>query len=483
METSEIKSDLGRRSRLGVTGLMSLIACVGCAVWRVFSYEMFTAEYYYLPGVGVTVTATVMLTAAVLLAKQSGRLRVTPFGIACLACAEGIALSYGLYGSFQMRLVNLPVIAAFFVYAMYVLTSPDGSAICFNGLVRAAGRAFVNCFRSVSVPFRALSGALKGRKRARAGAAAAIGIWMAVAVVAIVCVLLAGADAMFSHVFDGLKQGLQRLSLKSLIRPVFLAFPLGLVLFSQVFSPSLGDEPHEKRGLASAAPSLFVFTLAGLTAAFALFGYIQVKYLFLGREAALMEGGFAAYARSGFFELTGVAFISLLVVQPALSFCGDRPVIRGLCLAVSVLTQIIVMSAFMRMRLYVLEYGLTILRVLVVWAIAVMFVCFAVTAVKSVKPRVRMYAPIVLVVMLSWTALSLANPARIIVDFNVNAYENGSMEHIDRDYLYGLMPASAEALERLKSLPDETERDGEYDPPAREDIPSFQWSAEFEKLK
>lgn len=461
----------------GTLGFISLAVCLLCALWRILSYNVFELYDNYLPGIGLTVTVTAMLVLAAAVAKRSGFLHITPCGIVCLVCTEGVALTYALYGSFQMRLTNLFVVPAFYVYTLYVLTSPDGSAVSFRGLVNAAGRAFANCFRSLPVPFRALSEAKK-KRGSRVSADAIIGVVIAVIVLPIVLILLASADEMFSHAFDALFDTLDSFNRVTVWRALFLGIPLGLILFSQVFSPSLREEAPVQSETAPVAPSMFTVTLIGLTAAFMLFGFIQVKYLFLGREAALMEGGFAQYARSGFFQLVGVAFIALIVVQPALALSGDKRVIRVLCLTVSLLTELIVVSAFLRMRLYIAEYGLTILRALVLWAIGILCVCFGAAAFKSVKPGTKIFAFLLLLVMVSWTLLSLANPARIIAEHNVSAYESGTLAHVDVPYLRDLLPSSFHALERIGEDP-HAEFAWRKNSDHANIPPSFQWAFEF----
>lgn len=472
MEAEKTEFVSETQTKPGVWGFAALAVCLACAVWRTLSYDLSSS---YLPGIGLTVALSAMLLLALVIARKNGFFHPTPFGIVCLICTEGLAVTYALYGSFQMRGINLITVVAFYVYTLYILTVPDGSAISFRGLVNAAVRAFTNCFRSLPVPFRALRAFRKEKQHGHVNPEAVIGIILALFIVPVVLLLLGSADEMFSNALKKTFDGLGDFDFTTLLRILFFAVPCGLILFSQVFSPSLREEGPVENGAANVSPAVFTASLIGLTAAFALFAFIQVKYLFLGREAAVMAGGFADYARSGFFQLVGVAFIALLVVQPALALSGDKTVTRALCLTVSLLTEVIVASAFLRMRLYVLEYGLTILRVLVLWAIFVLCGCFIVTAVKSVKPSVLIFPFIALLVMVSWTLLCLTNPAKRIADYNVSACESGQLEHLDTGYLYELLPASGDALTRcadsgiaeVRSVPDYT------------DVSSFQWAFEF----
>lgn len=477
-EACEFPSE--KDSKLGPWGLIAFIACMILAGWRVFSQELLSS---FMPGIGLTVTVTVMLFFSVFIARKNGYLHLSPFGIVCLFCTEALAACYTLYGNNLMRLIDLPVVTSFYVYTMFVLTSPDGSAVSFRGLVKAAGRFFTNCFRSIPVPFRALSEMKASRKHGRLSTDAVLGICIAAVVVPVICVLLGSADEMFAGIFDGIGKKLTGFDFSYVAKFLFLMIPLGFILFSQVFSPSLREETSVEGAPVNVTPSVFTATLTGIAIAFLIFAYIQVKYLFLGREAAAMKGGFAEYARSGFFELVGVAFIALIIVQPALVLSGDKRVTRVLCLIVSVLTEVVVSSAFLRMRLYVGMYGLTILRVLVLWATMVLGVCFIAAAVKSVKPDIRIFAFVVLFVMVSWTLLSLVNPPELIADYNVSAYQNGKLTHIDKYYLYDLLPASADEIDLLEVTPEEGMRTHGVDRSYYENVYAYEWCIEFTKLK
>ncbi len=471
-----------RNSKLGPWGLAAFVSCMVLAGWRVFSEGLLSN---FMPGLGITVTVTVMLFFSVLIAQKNGFLHLSPAGVVCLFCTEAVAACYTLYGNKYMRLINLPVVTSFYVYTMFVLTSPDGSAVSFRGLMKAAGRFFTNCCLSIPVPFNALREFRTGhrRKHGHISTDAVIGIVIAAVVVPIVCLLLGSADVMFAGVFDGIGDRLGKFDFSVVAKILFLVIPLGFILFSQVFSPSLREEESVKGAPIDVAPSVFTATLIGIAIAFLLFGYIQVKYLFLGREAASMKGGFAEYARSGFFQLVGVAFIALIVVQPALALSGDRPVTRVLCFAVSILTEVVVASAFLRMRLYVSEYGLTILRVLVLWATMVLGICFIAAAVKSIKPGIRIFAFVLFLVMVSWTLLSLVNPPEIIADYNVSAYEKGNLTKIDIYYLYDLLPASADEMDRLEDTPEGEHKMHGASKSWYDAAYLYEWSVEFTKLK
>lgn len=68
-----------------------------------------------------------------------------------------------------------------------------------------------------------------------------------------------------------------------------------------------------------------------LCALYALFAAVQFIYLFGGREAVAMRGGYAQYARNGFFELVVICALNLLLAgwpfaaRAARASCALRP--------------------------------------------------------------------------------------------------------------------------------------------------------------
>ena len=97
------------------------------------------------------------------------------------------------------------------------------------------------------------------------------------------------------------------------------------------------------------------------------FSGIQVIYLFLGK-GSLPEGvTYSSYARQGFFQLLFVAVMNLVMVLMNLKFFKRSRFLNGVLTVICGCTYVMIASAAYRMALYVGEYHLTYLRVLVLW--------------------------------------------------------------------------------------------------------------------
>lgn len=198
-----------------------------------------------------------------------------------------------------------------------------------------------------------------------------------------------------------------------------------------------------------APPAAYITALALLAALESLFCFVQFTYLFGGAEAAAMQGGWAEYARRGFYQLVLVAAIDLGFVL----FCsarGGRTVWeKALSLLICALTLVILASAIWRMRLYITAYGLSLLRVMTLWAMAFILLSFVLAAVKILRPGFKFWPCFAALGLYGWIIFNAFSVDVRIADYNVDAYLDGRLASVDIDYLANLSPSTLPALERL----------------------------------
>lgn len=199
--------------------------------------------------------------------------------------------------------------------------------------------------------------------------------------------------------------------------------------------------------------------LGGLALLLSAWVGLQVRTLFGGAEYVAATGGVtvAEYARQGFFELiviAGIVLAALLVADEVLDRAEgrERASFRAVGLVLLGLVGAVLLSALLRLGLYLRYYGLTEDRVLalavLVWVAAVLS-WFGWTVLRNARAR---FAPGVLLLSAVWLgALNLSNPERWIVETNLRRAERG-ME-FDAAYHARLsgdaLPALWRGVERL----------------------------------
>lgn len=173
--------------------------------------------------------------------------------------------------------------------------------------------------------------------------------------------------------------------------------------------------------------------LGGLALLLSVWVGLQVRTLFGGAEYVAATGGVtvADYARQGFFELiviAGIVLAALLVADEVLDRDDgrERASFRAMGLVLLGLVGAVLVSAILRLGLYLRYYGLTEDRVLALavlaWVAAVLS-WFGWTVLRQARAR---FAPGVLLLSAIWLgALNLANPERWIVETNLRRAERG----------------------------------------------------------
>lgn len=410
------------------------------SLWYWFGHADFSGTVaYHGMGIGLTVSHWVLTAAALILAKVRNTLKLSPAGIFLLALSLLLSAVYGIYANTVMKLLNLPVLLLLSAQALFILTGHNEfSPLSGQGLWEGFRRYFMSLFHCWPIPFRALSPKNRESKKTNTEHIF-FGIFAALGAAILALVILSSADEMFAGMMDHAIRELQKID-GIFIAKLFLAFPLALLLFSH--RTSLLQAPMEVRPVTARSqnPTVVRMVLAALALVYALFAWVQVRYLFAGTESIQMSGGYAAYARSGFFQLVLVALLTLCLILPSLILCREDKPVRILCTLVAALTIVIDISAFYRMHLYISAYGLTTLRIVTLWGIGIILLALLAAAVKSIRPQTKICPLLAAVVLTTWIGLNFTNIDRIVAENQVARFNEetrnttwNSMKE-DKDY-------------------------------------------------
>ena len=400
-------------------------------------------------GVGMTASSLLILGAGIYLCRRQACWR--PDSILLLTLAALLSLAYGLFGSVAMQLFNLPVLCLLLSQSLLALAGhcPEG-ALSAAGLSSGIRETLGSLFCHWGVPFRAV--------KSRQGSTDALrsfglGLLIAIPLLAVVLFLLASADTVFYALLNGLFASSDPLTsfwhaVWQLIKLIAVALPV----FSCLYTLLLPRRARADKARASWPAAGCATVLALLCLAYAAFVYVQVRYLFGGTETAAMAEGYAQYARTGFFQLVAVAMINLLAAQTSLLRCRQSRAVRALSALMSLLTAVILASAFWRMRLYIQAFGLSTLRLLTLWGMAMIALLLALTLVKCIRPEVRICALACTMILSSYVLLNYLSVDRVIACWNLRAYQNGSQQTLDTQYLSGLSPDVLSAPWQVEQL-------------------------------
>lgn len=473
---------------LGPSGWVLLALSFAAAVLFSFGHDWLTPSRYG-PGIGLTLSHWVLTAAALWAAKARKRLTPRPDGIFLLALSVLLSAAYAVFANATLRRLNLPVLWLVTAQALFSLTGMNrASALSGPGLWEGLQRYADSLFRHWLSPFASLAAKARGSRHARRNLLP--GLLTALLASLVAAAILATADQVFSGILNSAAQRMAGLDGSFLLR-LFMALLLTFPLFSHRFS--LLQEARSTRPAVSriSDPTVFCLVLTGLSLVYALFGYVQIRYLFAGVESVRMSGGYAAYARSGFFQLVLVALLTLGVILPALTLFRENRAVRALCGLTALLTVLIDVSAFVRMRLYIEAYGLSTLRVVTLWGIGVILLALLAVMGKALRPAWRICPVLAAVILSSWVALNWINVDRVVADsqvarFNAQAGSAGGVEALASDQYWSPAYAAAfgkiavpAAREEALRLLDSRAREERPDGGMLKDPPLYDWSLAF----
>lgn len=287
----------------------------------------------------------------------------------------------------------------------------------------------------------------------------ALGTVIALPILIVFGALFAQADA----IFDELAMELLDFSVKdSTIWRAIRTFVFTLV--GSLFFYSLISNSHRpKEGLVKVLKldsTIAATVLVLVNLLFAIFVFIQIKYLFGGAEFISQHNlSFAQYARSGFFELVWImGFAGLLFAFIYRSFASHQrsKIIDFLQVLLAAQVSIVALSALKRMNLYQAAYGYTILRLYVEW-----FIYFTLTLIFTgitstifrIKFNHLVHASLG-VGILATTLVSSINVDYMITKKNIHKFNEGSYEKGRSLDIWYLGDLSVDVMPALKQIED-----------------------------
>jgi hypothetical protein len=182
---------------------------------------------------------------------------------------------------------------------------------------------------------------------------------------------------------------------------------------------------------------------------YVLFFVLQLKYFISAFTGVLPEAySYAEYARKGFFELSVIAVINLLILL-LINFLSkqsgeNKPVLlKVYSVLIAVFTILLIATALSKMILYINNYGLTQLRVYTSWFMLLLAVVNVLIILKQFRFTFNFIKYAVITFVLFFGILSFSNVDGNIAKYNIKMYQAGYLNELD---VYALCNLSDDAL-------------------------------------
>lgn len=256
-----------------------------------------------------------------------------------------------------------------------------------------------------------------------------IGIGIALPLSFLVLLLLARADEIFSHLFGSLFRNI--LIPTRSFGAVIMAAAAFVFMYSFFAVNVAQSTKKEKENKQKAEPMIAVIVTGALTGIYLLFCTIQILYLFAGGLFSLPLGvTYAEYARQGFFELLFVSILNLTIVTLCVEHFREHKFLKACLTIFSLCTYILIFSSGYRMVLYIRQYHLTFLRILVLWFLGVLTIWLTGAIVSIYHNKINYFKFVVTVGAVAYLGFSLAKPDAVIAKYNISHIEELSYEDI-----------------------------------------------------
>ena len=284
----------------------------------------------------------------------------------------------------------------------------------------------------------------------RFGAVAA-GLLISLPILVVMISLLISADA----AFEGLLKLLPETDPSESVMSGFWGILLAWILYSRAVALHHSPRPEAARAKEKKISTLTVNTvLTAVCLVYCVYLFSQLAYLSGGLSGILPEEfTMAEYARRGFFEMSRLCMINLILICVSVwlvrkdSHISLYTRICGTFLGL--ITLFLVATASAKMFMYIGSYGLTWSRVITEVVMLWMALTTVVVVLWLFLPRIPYMKVVVLSAMAIGTAVMWIDVDTVVARYNVEAYQSGRLETVDVDYLSTLSNSAIPYIYRL----------------------------------
>lgn len=297
---------------------------------------------------------------------------------------------------------------------------------------------FENAFGSVDKVIRGLF--FNQNKKTKTFGKVIIGILVSVPLLLIILPLLSSADMAFEGLLKKFGDNAGLRVFQIIVGIVFSPFVItyGCALRK--------DEKKEiKQKEVKTIDNAFVISfLSVLSAVYLLYLFSQLAYFFDAFKGILPKEFIPSeYARRGFFEMSIIAGINLVIVFVALLISRKKEnkpskFVSALCVFISLFTLVLILTAFAKMMLYVNIFGLTVLRVTTSGFMVFLFIVFVALVFRCFIDKVKVFRVALITATLVLIALGVMNVEPFVANYNVQAYKQEKLKTIDIDMISDL---------------------------------------------
>lgn len=422
--------------------------------------KCFAAPFLISGRMGLGAAAFLIFTVIFGFCFKEGR-KITPFKalrtVLCILFSANIFVS-----------ANLLIQTLCFVFAALIMIY-DSFADTDDRFDRIRKLFPADMFTAAVRPFEEMNACPKAIKIAagkgsagKTAANALLGLAIALPSTIVVGILLMSADSGFADIISSFADG-GLSSVLTFVMQAVIGLPVGFYLFSMYrkhkneIIHSDDDLEHMSSAFRFVPASAAAFSAVPLCVLYVIFFFSQASY-FLSAFASRLPAdtaSYAAYARQGFFQLCIVAVIDLAVIigMNLFSKVGENGkksgALKAMTVTLCIFTILLIITAISKMAMYINVYGLTRLRFYTSWFMLLLAVVFMGIIVSAVWDKFNLWKFTVGAFTVMFAALSFSNADRLIAEYNIGRYLDGTLSSADITMFSELSADALPAAEKL----------------------------------
>ena len=266
-----------------------------------------------------------------------------------------------------------------------------------------------------------------------------IGLLIAIPLLWIVIALLASADLVFGKIVKDILSCIKFPEIDEDWIGVPFKFFLSFMAFYTWIACLPAENFYEKKE-GKKFDAIVAITFNSLIAlVYLLFSGIQFVYL-VG-QMQLPDGyTYAEYAHEGFYQLLAVTILNLMLVSFCKKHFADNKILKAILVIISLCTYVMIASSALRMYLYVGVYGLSHLRVYVLWLLVVLTVWTTILIAGIFKDGIHYFRIITVFVTVWYLVFAFSFPDKWIAAYDL------SLNIPPDDLVYEVYPDAAPVL-------------------------------------
>lgn len=273
--------------------------------------------------------------------------------------------------------------------------------------------------------------------------AVVIGCIVALGILCVTLPLLLSSDIMFSKLFGKILDYINFATLFGISITFVIGFTLPYAFFTALCRYNLTDDsvryagsdimetPYggnvldgQGRRIRYFDPVIGITFTSIISIIYLVYCAIQILYLFIGMRAGLPEYvTYAEYARGGFWELLFVSVINFIMVLLCMYLFRENIVLKVILTIVSGCTFVMIVSSAYRMMMYVGEYYLTFLRILVLWFLILLAMIMIGVVISIYKRRFPLFHYIMTAVSIMYLLFSFSRPDKIVAKYDIEHWK------------------------------------------------------------